>query len=277
MSGGKRQSAGARTDRRAMLLLAASAMAVAAIVLPFLLPYGELRRLGFVPRTLAEVQKYSADVYAWFTADPHLLLWHRVMNAWPHAEGALFPGLTITLLAGLGIVSTVTPVAAGDDSRILRILFIGVRCGIDSAAARFPAPRSAPASGREGRRPRSCARDHHRPCSRVARAVAWSAPRGCGVGAVRRCAVYGNRARRDRDVIRSCRVRTRTHRRGRRTVSHLLRCGARRRRPSRSRALRDGRCVRARRAGRNGPGASRAGAHDARPSVGRGRNRADLR
>jgi len=113
-----------RTDRRTMLMLAASVVAVAAIVLPFLIPYGELRRLGFVPRPLAEVQKYSADVYAWFTADPQLLLWRGVVNAWPRAEGALFPGLTIALLAGVGVLSTGTPASGGADSRILRVLFI---------------------------------------------------------------------------------------------------------------------------------------------------------
>jgi hypothetical protein len=73
------------------------------MTVPFLLPYLELRHLGFNPRSLTETRKFSADVYAYFTADPNLHVWGSVMRAWPKAEGALFPGFTIIVLAGAGV------------------------------------------------------------------------------------------------------------------------------------------------------------------------------
>ena len=48
-------------------------------------------RLGFSPRSLAETRRFSADVYAYFTADPNLRLWGSIAQAWPKSEGLLFP------------------------------------------------------------------------------------------------------------------------------------------------------------------------------------------
>jgi hypothetical protein len=81
--------------------VALACFAVAAATLPFLLPYLELRRLGFSPRSLRESARFSADVYAYFTADPNLRVWGSLMQAWPKAEGSLFPGLTIAALAAV--------------------------------------------------------------------------------------------------------------------------------------------------------------------------------
>jgi hypothetical protein len=89
-------------DRRTLLWTGAACVVVFAATLPFLLPYLELRRLGFNPRSLAETKRFSADVYAYFTADPNLRLWGPIATAWPKAEGLLFPGLTIVVLAALG-------------------------------------------------------------------------------------------------------------------------------------------------------------------------------
>ena len=82
--------------------LALVAFVVGTLTLPFLLPYLELRQLGFLPRSLAETKKYSADVYGYLTIDPNLRLWGSVIHAWPRAEGALFSGFTVTVLAALG-------------------------------------------------------------------------------------------------------------------------------------------------------------------------------
>src|SRR5262249_32549061 len=71
---------------------------------PFSTPYLELRRLGSTARSLEETRRFSADVYAYFTADPNLRLWGPIAQAWPHAEGVLFPGLTIAALAAIGAV-----------------------------------------------------------------------------------------------------------------------------------------------------------------------------
>src|SRR5262249_22315165 len=91
-------------DRRARVQVGLAAIAVAAATAPFLLPYIELRRLGFSPRSLDETRRFSADVYAYLTADPNLPLGGPVAQAWPYAEGVLFPGLTIVALAMFGVV-----------------------------------------------------------------------------------------------------------------------------------------------------------------------------
>ena len=91
------------TDRRTLLLVAGAVSVVLAATIPFLLPYLELRSLGFSPRSSTETRKFSADVYAYFTADPNLRLWGSIAQAWPRSEGLLFPGLTISVLAALGL------------------------------------------------------------------------------------------------------------------------------------------------------------------------------
>jgi hypothetical protein len=93
---------GAWRDRRAIALLAIAAVVVVAATVPFLVPYIELRRLGFSPRSLDETRRFSADVYAYLTADPNLRLWGPIAQPWLHAEGVLFPGVTIVALAIVG-------------------------------------------------------------------------------------------------------------------------------------------------------------------------------
>jgi hypothetical protein len=114
-------------DRRAIAQVVLAGAAVAAATVPFLLPYVELRRLGFSPRSLEETRRFSADVYAYLTADPNLRLWGPIAQAWPHAEGVLFPGLTIVALAVLGairrgaappVAPAVPPPPAMDASRL---------------------------------------------------------------------------------------------------------------------------------------------------------------
>ena len=103
-------------DRRRFAALAAAVAAVFAATIPFLLPYAWIRQLGFEPRRVSEVQKYAADVYAWFTADPSLRVWGGIASGWRHAEGALFPGVTIAALAGVGIVLSWRAVDASPQS-----------------------------------------------------------------------------------------------------------------------------------------------------------------
>jgi hypothetical protein len=91
-------------DRRVLQPVAIACVAVVAATIPFLLPYLELRRLGFSPRSLEETRRFSADVYAYLTADPNLRLWGPIAQPWPHAEGVLFPGLTIVALAIVGVL-----------------------------------------------------------------------------------------------------------------------------------------------------------------------------
>ena len=91
-------------DRRVLQQVAIACVAVVAATIPFLLPYLELRRLGFSPRPLDEIRRFSADVFAYLTADPNLRLWGPIAQPWPHAEGVLFPGVTIVALAIVGVL-----------------------------------------------------------------------------------------------------------------------------------------------------------------------------
>ena len=86
-------------------VIAAGAIVVLATV-PFLVPYLRLRALGFSARSLAETDKFSADSYAYLTADPGLRLVGGLMQQWPKPEGALFPGFTITALALVALATT---------------------------------------------------------------------------------------------------------------------------------------------------------------------------
>ena len=81
-----------------MIALAVLVAVDAAVVRPFLAPYLALRRLGFPPRTLAEVIQFSADVLAYVTVAATNRFWGswiRLMP-WPHAENELFPGAVLS-------------------------------------------------------------------------------------------------------------------------------------------------------------------------------------
>jgi hypothetical protein len=108
-------------DTRTLWRIGIAVAIVCAGTTPFLLPYLELRQLGFSPRSLIETQRFSADVYAYFTADPNLRLWGPIAQVWPKAEGLLFPGLTIVALAVYGAAqSGVTDVARGGSTGVAR-------------------------------------------------------------------------------------------------------------------------------------------------------------
>jgi hypothetical protein len=96
------------SDARVVGAVAIACAVVAAATTPYLLPYLELRRLGFDPRSIGETQKFSADVYGYLTADPNMRLWGRAMRAWPKAEGALFPGFTVVVLASMSVARPFT-------------------------------------------------------------------------------------------------------------------------------------------------------------------------
>ncbi|HXI30828.1 MAG TPA: hypothetical protein VNG89_20465, partial [Vicinamibacterales bacterium] len=115
---------GAWRDRRALAQVAVAGLAVAAATVPFLLPYIELRQLGFSPRSLSETRRFSADVFAYLTADPNLWLWGPIAHAWPYAEGVLFPGLTIVALAIVGIVGLRRPTGQRLVVSIIALLWI---------------------------------------------------------------------------------------------------------------------------------------------------------
>jgi hypothetical protein len=86
-------------------LLTAGAAVVLATT-PFVAPYITLRRTGFSPRPFEEILHFSADVHGYLTADPNVRVWGGLLHAWPRAENALFPGVTIVVLATIAIVAT---------------------------------------------------------------------------------------------------------------------------------------------------------------------------
>ena len=92
----RRRSIGSRD----LIAIGISVAAVVVATVPFVLPYVELRRMGFGPRT--DVARFSADTYAYFTADPHVRVWGSIARAFSKPEGALFPGVTTTVLAIAG-------------------------------------------------------------------------------------------------------------------------------------------------------------------------------
>jgi hypothetical protein len=89
---------------RAVVGRAVGTMAVVVLATaPFLVPYWQLRQLGFDARSLAETNRFSADVLGYATTDVGMRLWGDVIRAWPKPEGSLFPGLGVLVLAVAGI------------------------------------------------------------------------------------------------------------------------------------------------------------------------------
>jgi len=92
---------------RVWAAMAATGAAVALLTVPFLLPYLELRRLGFPARSLTEVATYSADVLSYWTSPAESHVWGRAMRAFPKNEGDLFPTLSALVLALAGLAASV--------------------------------------------------------------------------------------------------------------------------------------------------------------------------
>jgi hypothetical protein len=88
---------------RVWLTLSSAGVAAAIVTTPFLFPYAALRAQGFGTRSLAEVSRFSADVYSYATAFSGQRIWGSLLQAMPKPEGELFPGLVPLLLALLGI------------------------------------------------------------------------------------------------------------------------------------------------------------------------------
>jgi hypothetical protein len=88
-------------DLRLWTRLLAGAAVVALATWPFIQPYLELRGQGFSPRSIPEIERFSADVLSYATASPLLRVWGPRMQAFGKAEGQLFPGLVPVLFAAL--------------------------------------------------------------------------------------------------------------------------------------------------------------------------------
>ncbi len=93
-------------DRRTWLDVSCAGLLVTGVTTPFLLPYAALReQWQAASRSVAEVSRFSADVYSYATAFSEQRVWGGVLQAFPKPEGDLFPGMVPLLLALIGIVA----------------------------------------------------------------------------------------------------------------------------------------------------------------------------
>ena len=103
-------------DRRTWMTLCGAGAFVAAATAPFLLPYAQLRNEVWGARTIAEVSRFSADVYSYATAFSEQRIWGRLVYAYPKAEGELFPGAVPLLLALIGVLAWRGSPRSGDEA-----------------------------------------------------------------------------------------------------------------------------------------------------------------
>jgi hypothetical protein len=94
-------------DWRVWLALSATAIIVAGVTVPFLLPYLELRRVGLA-RSLGEVKDFSADIFNYWTSPESSRLWGRLIRAYPAAERELFPTIAALFLGAIGVAGSVS-------------------------------------------------------------------------------------------------------------------------------------------------------------------------
>jgi hypothetical protein len=80
--------------------LAVAAAVSFAATLPFAVPY--LERTRGTRRAVTEIAMYSADLASWMTASPLMNVWGD-LQTFVKPEGALFPGVTVVVLALIGI------------------------------------------------------------------------------------------------------------------------------------------------------------------------------
>ncbi len=131
---------GRARNLRRWLSLALAAVVMAMLVVPFLLPYLEVRRAGAIYRGVLEVDLFSADVYAYLSAPENLRFWGERLRLEPGPESSLFPGLVPIVLAVVGLVAVVrrtwrgTAPAAQRDPRTLwvrvRRVLVWVAAGV---------------------------------------------------------------------------------------------------------------------------------------------------
>lgn len=114
-----------------------------ACTLPFALPYMALQQRFHYRRPLAEIQQYSADLLAWLTASPNLTVW-AWLQTWPQPEAALFPGLTIVVLAVAGGLVARHPMTDPERNPTRAVMMlIGLATVLGVWMASGPSPRAA--------------------------------------------------------------------------------------------------------------------------------------
>jgi hypothetical protein len=113
---------GRLTDAASWGALLGAAAIVALATLPFVWPYLDVRRSGAILRERAEVELFSADVYAYLTAPEDLRLLGERLRAYPAPEGQLFAGFVPSLLAALALLLPLRS-AWSAGSRLAKVAF----------------------------------------------------------------------------------------------------------------------------------------------------------
>ena len=90
---------------RVGIAILAGCLACAVAIGPILVGYWQIHQQYGFARILPEVLFYSADVSSLFAGTTLLSVWHRTASINPSPELQLFPGLTITLLAVIGLAT----------------------------------------------------------------------------------------------------------------------------------------------------------------------------
>ena len=88
---------------RQFLAIALAWVLAAVPILPLLLRYRAIHELFGFERDFGTIREFGADVAAVLYATPHLALWNW-LHVFQRAEGELFPGLTVSLLAFAGLI-----------------------------------------------------------------------------------------------------------------------------------------------------------------------------
>ncbi len=121
---------------RTLLAIGAAWLPAALCVVPALLKYRSVQNAFGMTRNFGEIVFYSADLTAFLTATPLLVVWGWLQH-FAHAEGELFPGITVVLVIALGIAASVRgQIARGRMSR-LRLVLAACAVGSVLVAASF--------------------------------------------------------------------------------------------------------------------------------------------
>ncbi|HTV01164.1 MAG TPA: 6-pyruvoyl-tetrahydropterin synthase-related protein [Luteitalea sp.] len=103
-------------DLRAWLGPVITATVGIGLTAPFLYPYVQLKAQGQPARPLAAVVQYSADTYAWLTANDQLWFWGARLQRLVRPEGDLFAGLVPIGLAVVVMGMVAVQRWRGDDA-----------------------------------------------------------------------------------------------------------------------------------------------------------------
>jgi hypothetical protein len=92
---------------RLAIAIVASCLVCAAVLAPVMFGFRRIHQQYGFARTLPEVLFFSADLASLVSASPLLSLWRWTSAISPGAELQLFPGLTITMLAAVGLTTAI--------------------------------------------------------------------------------------------------------------------------------------------------------------------------